>query len=284
MNDFEADSAEEVLDQPPAPDKPILATDLDGTLIPLEQNPRNKQDLKTLLHYRLMERFTLVFVSGRHKESICEAICEQHLPLPDWVISDVGTTIYRAEDPFMLTPIDSYREHLNTLTDGYPIEQLDDIALTFESMRRQEPEKQGTFKRSFYADADRTTEIADKIREVFARDDLPFAVVDSIDPFTNDGLVDLLPRGVSKAYALRWWTDHIDRPREAVVFAGDSGNDMAAFTAGYRTIVVGNTDRSIAAAVAEEHRRQDWAGRLYLAEGQATTGVLEGCRHFGLLD
>lgn len=283
MNQLEP-SDEKPIDHPPASDKPILATDLDGTLIPLKEHPRNKVDLKTLLHYRLMERLTLVFVSGRHKESICEAICEQHLPLPDWVIADVGTTIYRAEDPFMLTPISEYHEHLSDLTDGRPIEELDEIALTFDSVRRQESEKQGDFKRSFYADADQTHAIADQIRKTLAENNLPFAVIDSIDPFTGDGLIDLLPQNVSKAYALRWWTDHIDRPREAVVFAGDSGNDMAAFTAGYRTIVVGNTDRSIANAVAEEHRRQEWADRLFLAEGRGTSGVLEGCKHFGIVD
>jgi HAD superfamily hydrolase (TIGR01484 family) len=284
MNRFDATEEEPVLDAAPAADRPILATDLDGTLIPLDGRPENRRALQQLVAARLQDRFTLVFVTGRHKASICEVICEQHLPLPDWVISDVGTTIYRAETPFRLDPVERYQAHLAELTGGRPIEALDELVLAFESTRVQEAEKQGPFKRSYYADAEAVPTIAEGIRERLAVESLPYAVIDSVDPFNGDGLIDLLPQNVSKAYALQWWSDHIDRPREAVVFAGDSGNDLAAFTAGYRAIVVGNTDRQIAAQAAAAHRERAWHDRLLLAEGYATSGVLEGCRHFGLID
>ena len=53
--------------------------------------------------------------------------------------------------------------------------------------------------------------------------------------------------------------------------------------AGYRTIVVANADRSLAEQVAAKHREAGWQNRLCLAQGRATSGVLEGCRSFGLL-
>ena len=70
---------------------------------------------------------------------------------------------------------------------------------------------------------------------------------------------------------------------EGIVFAGDSGNDYAALTAGFRAILVGNAHQELAERVAEHHRRGGHSDRLYLAREHATAGVLEGCRRFGLV-
>ena len=72
--------------------------------------------------------------------------------------------------------------------------------------------------------------------------------------------------------------------RESIVFAGDSGNDLAALTAGYRAILVGNADRSLAHQALQAHQQSNWSDRLYLAREKATSGVLEGCRWFGLVE
>ena len=102
-----SDAEEPVLEAAPAADRPILASDLDGTLIPLDGRPENRRALQRLVTARLQDRFTLVFVTGRHKASICEVICEHHLPLPDWVISDVGTTIYEIPTMFSRQGLDT---------------------------------------------------------------------------------------------------------------------------------------------------------------------------------
>jgi sucrose-6-phosphatase len=40
----------------------------------------------------------------------------------------------------------------------------------------------------------------------------------SLDPFLNCGLLDVLPKGVSKAYALLWLSTHADfKPDEVVL-------------------------------------------------------------------
>ena len=101
-----------------------------------------------------------------------------------------------------------------------------------------------------------------------------------VDPFTGEGLIDFLPQGVSKDYALRWWVEHTGRDEQTILFAGDSGNDLAALTAGYRSIVVANADESVAQAVSDAHQNAGWEDRLFLAQKPATSGVLEGLRHF----
>ena len=108
----------------------------------------------------------------------------------------------------------------------------------------------------------------------------PYQIISSIDPFSNGGLIDLLPTGVSKAYALEWLCQEQHVTRRSLIFAGDSGNDLAAFNAGYNTVIVGNAAASLVNQVHEAHRSAGWSDRLYHASQHATTGVLEGVQHF----
>ena len=110
----------------------------------------------------------------------------------------------------------------------------------------------------------------------------PYSLIQSVDPFTGDGLIDCLPKGVSKAYALAWWSQYMDLDTGEIIFAGDSGNDLAAMIAGYRVIVVGNADRSLAHAGATSARTCWVEQPTVFARKKATSGVLEGCRWFGL--
>ena len=52
----------------------VLATDLDGTLIPLDGNQQNQSDLQTLAAELERNDVTLVFVTGRHFESATRAM------------------------------------------------------------------------------------------------------------------------------------------------------------------------------------------------------------------
>ncbi|MCA9201251.1 MAG: hypothetical protein KDA87_27105, partial [Planctomycetales bacterium] len=61
-------------------------------------------------------------------------------------------------------------------------------------------------------------------------------------------------------------------------------NDWAALTAGFRAILVANADRDLAQRVFQFHQEHGWQNRLFLATQPATSGVLEGCCWFELLD
>jgi len=73
----------------------LLCTDLDRTLIPngeQAESPRAKELFERLVG---REEVTLAYVTGRHRGLIEQAIQEYDLPLPDFAIGDVGTTIYQ---------------------------------------------------------------------------------------------------------------------------------------------------------------------------------------------
>jgi len=269
---------------PPVPTGQILATDLDGTLIPLPNDPANSADLSRLASQLQTHDVKLIYITGRHFASAAAVIEEHQLPQPDWLICDVGTSMFHRQPTADLQAVDAYRQHLGEIIADMPIADLKQHLSVIAGLRLQESEKQGPFKLSYYVDAARLEELVECVKQELLQSAAPYSIIHSVDPFNGDGLIDLLPSGVSKAHALAWWVERNDLHRDALVFAGDSGNDLAVLTAGYRAIVVGNADRAVAQQAYAAHRRAGWGNRLYLAINQATSGVWEGCRWFGLVD
>lgn len=257
-----------------------LATDLDGTLIPLsDANARDLGDLKSLLSQHSLK---LAFVSGRHFSSVMEAIEQFDLPLPTCIICDVGTSVYEHQDG-QFSRHDGFDKHLHSILQGADVADAKAAVLRcgeqLESWRlvEQEAEKQSRFKLSYYVDKHQLSAATNQIRNALQDADLPFSIVSSIDPFTDDGLVDLLPRGVAKGFALNWWRGQHNYACDDVVYAGDSGNDTAAFLTGVRSILVANMEEPVAVDILNKHPSRTC---VYRAEGTATSGVLEGIRHF----
>jgi HAD superfamily hydrolase (TIGR01484 family) len=97
------------------------------------------------------------------------------------------------------------------------------------------------------------------------------------------GLLDILPVGVAKDFALRYLHDHTGVDPEEIVYAGDSGNDLAAMLSGFKAILVGNATPGLREELTSRGGEMGVLGRLYFAEKLYVAGVLEGCRHFGIL-
>jgi HAD superfamily hydrolase (TIGR01484 family) len=259
----------------------ILATDLDGTLIPLPGNDANVTDLQTIAQYRNETAVSLIFATGRHFESVVSALSEYKLPQPDWIICDVGSSIYHLENG-TFKPYAPYLEHLTSTTGGIERASIEQTLQSIDGLELQSPDHQQLFKISYqcgFAEVDTlvtATELAIK------QANLPFDCMGSIDPFDKRGLIDVLPAGVSKAYALIWLSTHADFTPDEVVYSGDSGNDLAALISGFRAIVVENGSDSLKQKVHTQLAERNLSERLYIANKPATSGVLEGCRHFGL--
>ena len=73
----------------------LICTDLDRTLLPNGRQPESSGARACFTRLVSRPEVTLAYVSGRHRELVEDAIREYELPLPDWVIGDVGTTIYQ---------------------------------------------------------------------------------------------------------------------------------------------------------------------------------------------
>lgn len=259
----------------------VLATDLDGTLIPLPETPDNENDL-ILLKNRLKESgSTLVFATGRHFESVIKAIEEYALPTPEWIVCDVGSAIYkRTGDHFEL--FTAYETHLLQTSEGMDRQAIEQALEAIKGLELQAPDHQQRFKISYQSAADTVDQLVDHINDHLKARGLPYECMGSLDPFSNWGLLDVLPRGVSKAYALLWLSTHADFVPDKVIYSGDSGNDYAALACGFRAIIVGNASDGLGQKVEAALLERGIEDRLYIAQGKATSGVLEGCRQFGL--
>lgn len=258
-----------------------LVTDLDGTYLPLPGHPEHHQALQQLQAAREDHGYGLVFCTGRHFESVCEVMKELSLAPPDWIICDVGTSIHHREagtfQPFL-----PYAHHLAEKVGSQNREAVETLLKPVEHLNLQCESHQGRFKISYECDPAHTDSLVATVATRLKEHRLPYEVHGSLDPFLNCGLIDVLPQGVSKAYAVTWLATHADFDPGAVLFAGDSGNDLPALTAGFRAILVAYHSEGLDRKV-EETLGTRASSLLYKAEGHATSAVLEGCRHFGLI-
>jgi len=280
----------------------VLATDLDGTFIPMSDEKDSVEALEQIRGHATDGGLRLVYVSGRHFEFVLDAILTDGLPEPDWILCDVGVSVYeriaskseenKAKGAETLTPESlaacyrrsvEYDLRLDAIVGETDVERVRQEIAGFEHFRIQEPEKQARHKLSYYVPAEWLGSSHAAAEDYLETENLTYGIISSVDPFTGDGLVDVLPKGVSKAFALDWWCKTHGYENHEIVFCGDSGNDYAALVAGYRAVVVANADRALAARVDEAHANQGWQDRLFLATKPCTAGVLEGLRWFGWL-
>lgn len=261
----------------------VLATDLDGTLIPLPGREDNLSALATLREARQQGQLPLIFATGRHFESIVEAIEIYHLPTPDWMIGDVGSAIYERRADGSFAPLAAYDRHLQEVTHCHTRADVIQALAPFPHLDHQQTQTRTAFKTSYYCSASSLESLVEQIRLRLHECDLPYDCLGSIDHNGDFGFIDVLPRGVNKAYALLWLARHSPYQPEEILYAGDSGNDEAALASGFRAILVANATKGLRERVTAKLNERQIAHRLFCASQTATSGVLEGCRHFGLL-
>jgi HAD superfamily hydrolase (TIGR01484 family) len=256
---------------------------LDGTLIPLECNAQRLGEVAAFVgavdgSVNLM----LAYVTGRHLSLARDGVAEVGLPSPDWFVCDVGTSVYRRNDGGF-EPDEGYREAMRTAFGGLSGADLRAVIGAVEGLELQEEEKQGEFKVSYYT-LGRPEPYVETVQSRLDAANAKVNVVASHDPVTDRGLLDLLPAGIAKDYAVRYLHDHSGVDEQHLVYAGDSGNDRAAMLTGYRVIVVGNADEELKKDLGIEAVAQGIADKIYFAEHPYAKGVLEGLRHFGFVE
>ncbi|MFI9651533.1 HAD-IIB family hydrolase [Guyparkeria halopsychrophila] len=265
----------------------LICTDLDRTLIP-NGHQLESRDARDLF-WRLARRpeVTLAYVSGRDRRLLQSAIDEFSLPVPDFAIGDVGTTIYRIDDGEWHA-WEAWAKEIAADWGGNSREMLAEMLVDIPDIEPQESEKQNTYKLSYYAPADLDGEsLAERIGERLAEAGVRSSVIWSIDEMRDVGLVDVLPAGATKVHAIRFLQAHLHASPSRTVFAGDSGNDLPVLTSGLQAIVVANARDEIKQAAIHATAERGAGDCLYVARGgflgmngNYAAGILEGVVHF----
>ena len=264
-------------------DSILLATDLDRTLLPNGTHPESPLARARFRQFVSRPEVTLVYVTGRHRELVREAITEYDLPQPQYVIADVGTSLYEIHQGDWHLRDDWHRRLISAWSDC----DAATLAAALENLsglRRQEASKQSALKLSYYTLAlDDPTELLAQVRERLASTGADTYLVWSVDETTHTGLLDVLPAGAGKLAALGYLREQLGIDMDKTVFAGDSGNDMEVLVSEIPSVLVANADEVVRA---EAMQRGD-SNTLYLARGGLAgmngcygAGILEGVMHF----
>lgn len=267
----------------------LLCSDLDRTLIPngdQPESPAARPLLRRLVDSGLIR---LAYVSGRDRELVQQAMYDFDLPRPDFVIGDVGTTLYRLENgQWDLNSL--WQDEIGAEWNGYEhgdivelLSSLDDAGLEL-----QPGAKQSTYKVSYFTDPEENGRaLADSISEILDDRGIKANLIWSIDEAENKGLLDILPASANKISAIRFLMRLEKVPEKQMVFAGDSGNDLDALTSGLQAILVGNAAQDVRREATETVKKNYDEKKLYLARGgrhmlngNYASGVLEGLTHF----
>ncbi|MDD2929779.1 MAG: HAD-IIB family hydrolase, partial [Sideroxydans sp.] len=218
----------------------LLCTDLDRTLIPNGVQPESPGARETF--QRLVERddVQLAYVSGRHRELIEQAIDEYDLPQPDFVIADVGSTVYQVGQRGWQRR-DEWDEQIAPDWGDLSRESLAKLLHVFGDLRLQEPVKQNLHKLSFYVDlsAD-SAALKEQMRRLLDEHGVKANLIWSIDEAEHIGLLDVLPASANKLHAIEFLMRQQGYGRLDTVFAGDSGNDLDVLQSDVPAVLVAN--------------------------------------------
>ena len=265
----------------------LLATDLDRTLLPNGAQPESPLARPRFRRFAALPEVRLVYVTGRHKALVEAAMAEYDLPVPDFVIGDVGPSLYEVHDRGWQQRPD-WQQAIASDWQGQSHDELAHALSDVSDLRLQEAEKQGPYKLSYYAQA--LEDPSDLIARVRSRMDATGAhcnLVWSVDETTATGLLDVLPARASKLHALEFLREHLGIPMDHTVFAGDSGNDMEVLESGVPSVLVANAQDVVRNEAVARACRLGHGATLYLAQGglggmngNYSAGILEGVAHF----
>jgi len=262
--------------------KILVCTDLDRTLIPNGFQPESDGARGHFSCFVSREAVSLAFVSGRHLQLIEQAIDQYQLPVPDYAIADVGSTIYRRDNERWHV-WQAWSDEIAGDWQGQESKTLQNMLSDIDMLKLQEFEKQNVHKLSYYlplmADRDATLEAIQKRLQAKS---IRANVIWSVDEQAEIGLIDILPISANKLHAIRFLMQQEGMDEKTTVFAGDSGNDLDVLLSSIPSVLVANADVEV-----REATQAASPNSLYIAQGDFlgmngnySAGILEGIAHF----
>jgi len=235
----------------------MLVSDIDNTLL------GDHAGLDALIHVlREPSRgFGFGVATGRHLPSALAVLQESRVPLPDVLITAVGSEIHYGPD---ILPDIGWRRHIQHL---WRRDALATLFTGLPGLTLQSDDQQSEFKLSFIYDPD-TTPGLHELKALLRQAGLHANLIQSHDAF-----LDVLPIRASKGQAIRYLAYKWGLPLRAFLVAGDSGNDLEMLLGDTQAVVVSNHSAEL-----EKLRGLE---QVYFAEAPSASGILEGMTHYG---
>lgn len=241
----------------------FFSTDIDGTL--LGKPDALNRFTATWSQIPDEHRPLLCYNTGRLLEDLQNLVEEENMPRPDYLICGVGTRIFDVGANRILKSFN------DILDEGWNLEQVQQLLESHSYASIQPIQFQSRYKSSWYAHGLSSKDLLTLEQE------LEHSGLDVHVVYSSDRDLDILPKYANKGNALTWLLKQLNIARETCLVAGDTGNDAAMFLKkDIRGIVVGNAQPELQEATIGKE--------VYRAEGACADGVLEGLRHFGVIE
>ena len=144
------------------------------------------------------------------------------LPVPDFVIGDVGSTIYRVGPGHTWQPLAQWEEQIAPDWAGRSRQELAELLEDVPGLRLQEAAKQNRHKLSYYTALTTDREaLSVLITERLEAEAIHARLVWSTDEPAGVGLLDVLPERASKYHAICALMKHQGFTLANTVFCGD---------------------------------------------------------------
>jgi glucosylglycerol-phosphate synthase len=233
----------------------LIATDLDGTF--LAGDPDARQQLYQLIVSH--PEISLVFVTGRGLEVVMPLLSDPTIPVPDYIICDVGATVVDGRN---LQPVQPLQSQIDAVWPGE--RAVSEAIAHIDGLERQDVPQQR--RCSFFC----------------APDEIPAGFAEAAEALGCDVLysagryLDILPRGVHKGSTLRALVAQLEFDPEQVLVAGDTLNDLSMFEAGFNGVCVGESEPALLQATFDR-------ARAYHSNRTGCGGILDAITHFNFL-
>jgi len=269
-------------------DRLLICTDLDRTLIPNGPQPESPGAREHFATLAARPEVTLTYVSGRHRALVEKAIINFSLPLPDFVVGDVGTTLYHVGAERDWQPQAAWEDEIAQDWAGHIHDDLKALLQDLPDLRPQESAKQNDYKLSYYVPLQSNRNaLSAVINHRLTSAGAKVNLIWSVDDPEGIGLLDILPARASKYHAVEALMKLRGFDYGNTVFCGDSGNDIEVLASPIPAVLVANGQPDVcelARRLADEIGHGD---QLYIAQGgfmgmngNYSAGMLEGIVHY----
>ncbi len=238
----------------------LIVSDIDHTLLGDDDETRKFSDLLN----NLQNKIGFAVATGRTVKSAFNVLKENNVPLPDVIISSVGSEIYYNYHGELIYS-QGWDSHISYM---WKRNRIVELLKEFDFLTYQEEETQRKFKVSFYMDEDEQN--IEKIREVLIKNKIKFNMI-----FSHGNFLDILPYRASKGKAIRYLSYRWNIPYENILVAGDSGNDEEMLKGELLGVVVANYSHELDSLKGSK--------RIYFSKRSYAGGIIDGIEYYNFL-
>jgi len=232
-------------------------TDLDQNLL------GNRESLDEFMQLMRQHQKTISFgiATGRRIDAALQVLRQYRIPMPDVLITGLGTEIHYAPN---LTKDMAWARHIDHMWNPRAVREILD---ELPGLKLQEKVHQDRFKVSYYIDPAVAPDVQ-AIRQWLLQHEQTVNLF-----FAFGQYLDVVPVRASKGLALRWCAEQLDIPLENILAAGGSGADEDMMRGNTQAVIVANRHHEELSELVETER-------IYFANEAYAAGIIEAMHHY----